>query len=171
MLIWCDHKTCLMWVFFLNSRTNILLVNIVECRNLATADRRRKRSDPYVKCYLLPERKNKQKTDVKKKTVCPVYNKCLKVRTTFVEFVHNISLQMFSVLLVLRKPQRIKYKSTGVVRVACRNIYTQYVSRSDPTTTGYMGLGWDEWALVSSQTKSLYTTACFGIHSYRYYLT
>nr|XP_039266699.1 synaptotagmin-like protein 4 isoform X1 [Styela clava] len=61
-----------------NYKTNILLVNIVECRNIAMADKRRKRSDPYVKAYLLPDKKNKQKTDVKKRTTDPKYNKCLK---------------------------------------------------------------------------------------------
>ncbi len=32
------------------------------------------KSDPYVKCYILPEKKKKFETRVIRKTLCPVFN-------------------------------------------------------------------------------------------------
>ncbi|XP_029106875.1 synaptotagmin-like protein 2 isoform X5 [Scleropages formosus] len=55
---------------------------VVQCRNLAIADIRKNRSDPYVKCYLFPDKAKlgKRKTSVKKKTVNPTYNEILRYR-------------------------------------------------------------------------------------------
>lgn len=57
-----------------------LHVFIKECHKLACGDASRQLSNPYVKCYLLPDksRQSKRKTSVKRHTVDPVYNETLK---------------------------------------------------------------------------------------------
>ena len=57
-----------------------LLVTVVGARGLAAADKGGS-SDPYVKTYLLPDKKKetKRKTKVVKKTLHPTFNETLKV--------------------------------------------------------------------------------------------
>ncbi|XP_029704771.1 synaptotagmin-like protein 2 isoform X3 [Takifugu rubripes] len=58
-------------------------VFVVDCRDLAVADVKKNRSDPYVKCYLLPDKSKlgKRKTAVKKKTSHPTFNEILRFKT------------------------------------------------------------------------------------------
>ncbi|KFM62120.1 Synaptotagmin-like protein 5, partial [Stegodyphus mimosarum] len=55
-------------------------VFVKQCRNLAAVDIRRNKSDPYVKCYLLPDktRSGKRKTKTKKNTLNPIFNELLR---------------------------------------------------------------------------------------------
>ncbi|NXX83830.1 SYTL4 protein, partial [Urocolius indicus] len=60
--------------------TQTLFIHVKECRQLAYGDEGRKRSNPYVKTYLLPDksRQGKRKTTIKRNTINPVYNELLK---------------------------------------------------------------------------------------------
>ncbi|XP_067896726.1 synaptotagmin-like protein 5 isoform X1 [Heterodontus francisci] len=61
-------------------KSGALNITVKECRNLAIADERKQRTDPYVKTYLLPDksRQSKRKTKLKSNTINPVYNETLK---------------------------------------------------------------------------------------------
>lgn len=63
-----------------DEHTQSLHVFIKECHGLAYGDTARQQSNPYVKCYLLPDksRQSKRKTSIKRHTVNPVYNETLK---------------------------------------------------------------------------------------------
>ncbi|XP_076969488.1 synaptotagmin-like protein 2 isoform X4 [Tamandua tetradactyla] len=59
-----------------------LHVFVAQCKDLAAADIKKQRSDPYVKTYLLPDKgkMGKRKTLVVKKTLNPVYNETLRYK-------------------------------------------------------------------------------------------
>lgn len=63
-----------------NPKTSNLEVTIRRCKDIAVADPKKNRSDPYVKCYLLPDksRTGKRKTHCKKNTLNPVFDEILK---------------------------------------------------------------------------------------------
>ncbi|KAK2848926.1 hypothetical protein Q5P01_008760 [Channa striata] len=63
-----------------DEHTQSLQVFIKECHELAYGDASRQLSNPYVKCYLLPDksRQSKRKTGIKRNTINPVYNETLK---------------------------------------------------------------------------------------------
>ncbi|BFZ23353.1 hypothetical protein BsWGS_26392 [Bradybaena similaris] len=70
-----------------NQRSSSLEVHVKQCRDLAPADVKRDRSDPYVKTYLLPDktRSSKRKTRIKKHTLNPVFDEILKYQISDVE--------------------------------------------------------------------------------------
>ncbi|XP_033620142.1 synaptotagmin-like protein 2 isoform X2 [Fukomys damarensis] len=59
-----------------------LHVFVAQCKDLAAADVKKQRSDPYVKTYLLPDKgkMGKKKTLVAKKTLNPVFNEILRYK-------------------------------------------------------------------------------------------
>ncbi|XP_071993902.1 synaptotagmin-like protein 5 isoform X2 [Engystomops pustulosus] len=61
-------------------KTGALNVLVKNCRNLAVADEKKNRTDPYVKAYLLPDksRQSKRKTKIKTNTTNPEFNEVLK---------------------------------------------------------------------------------------------
>ncbi|XP_039913024.1 synaptotagmin-like protein 5 isoform X3 [Hirundo rustica] len=61
-------------------KTGALNILVKSCRNLAIADERRQRTDPYVKAYLLPDksRQSKRKTKIKSDSTNPEFNETLK---------------------------------------------------------------------------------------------
>ncbi|XP_041107438.1 synaptotagmin-like protein 2 [Polyodon spathula] len=64
-----------------------LVILVEQCQDLAIANVKKQRTDPYVKTYLYPEksRLSKRKTSVKKNTVNPVYKEPLTYKMTKVE--------------------------------------------------------------------------------------
>ncbi|KAM8814084.1 synaptotagmin-like protein 2 isoform 1-T1 [Rhynchonycteris naso] len=59
-----------------------LHIFVAQCKDLAAADFKKQRSDPYVKTYLLPDKDKmgKKKTLIVKKTLNPVYNEILRYK-------------------------------------------------------------------------------------------
>ncbi|XP_057595077.1 synaptotagmin-like protein 3 [Hippopotamus amphibius kiboko] len=61
-------------------RTRSLEISIKACKNLAYGEEKKKKCNPYVKTYLLPDRSSqgKRKTGVQKNTVEPTFQETLK---------------------------------------------------------------------------------------------
>ncbi|XP_039074029.1 synaptotagmin-like protein 4 [Hyaena hyaena] len=61
-------------------QTQTLVIHVKECYQLAYADEAKKRSNPYVKTYLLPDksRQGKRKTSIKRDTINPLYDETLR---------------------------------------------------------------------------------------------
>ncbi|XP_072265102.1 synaptotagmin-like protein 3 isoform X2 [Pyxicephalus adspersus] len=61
-------------------KTSTLEISIKGCKNLTHGEEKKKKCNPYVKTYLLPDRSpaSKMKTSVKKNTVDPIFNESLK---------------------------------------------------------------------------------------------
>ncbi|XP_062042979.1 synaptotagmin-like protein 3 isoform X2 [Lepus europaeus] len=62
------------------SNTHSLEIHIKACKNLAYGDEKKKKCNPYVKTYLLPDRSSqgKRKTGVQKNTLHPTFQETLK---------------------------------------------------------------------------------------------
>ncbi|KAL8190398.1 UNVERIFIED_CONTAM: Synaptotagmin-like protein 5 [Gekko kuhli] len=63
-----------------NYKTGALNIVVKKCKNLAIADEKKQRTDPYVKAYLLPDksRQSKRKTKIKSNSINPEFNEILK---------------------------------------------------------------------------------------------
>ncbi|XP_063577057.1 tetraspanin-6 isoform X2 [Pongo abelii] len=61
-------------------QTQSLVIHVKDCHQLAYADEAKKRSNPYVKTYLLPDksRQGKRKTSIKRDTINPLYDETLR---------------------------------------------------------------------------------------------
>jgi synaptotagmin-1 len=64
--------------------SNKLAVTIVECTDLPAMDRNGK-SDPYIKLSILPERKPKMETKIKRNELNPIYNETFMFNIPFNE--------------------------------------------------------------------------------------
>nr|XP_056708339.1 synaptotagmin-like protein 3 [Euleptes europaea] len=66
-------------------KSSILEICIKACKNLAYGEERKKKCNPYVKTYLLPDKspQSKRKTSVKKNTVDPAFHETLKYKTEY----------------------------------------------------------------------------------------
>ncbi|KAM6354566.1 synaptotagmin-like protein 3 [Podargus strigoides] len=65
----------------------ILEICIKGCKNLAYGEEKKKKCNPYVKVYLLPDKSpwSKRKTAVKKSTVDPEFNETLKYKIKYLQ--------------------------------------------------------------------------------------
>ncbi|KAM4693545.1 synaptotagmin-like protein 3 [Discoglossus pictus] len=63
-----------------NFKTQTIEIAIKACKNLAYGEEKKKKCNPYVKTYLLPDKSthSKMKTSVKKNTVDPLFNETIK---------------------------------------------------------------------------------------------
>uniref|UniRef100_A0A8C3ILF6 Synaptotagmin like 5 n=1 Tax=Chrysemys picta bellii TaxID=8478 RepID=A0A8C3ILF6_CHRPI len=79
-------------------KTGALNILVKNCRNLAIADEKKQRTDPYVKAYLLPDksRQSKRKTKIKSNTTNPEFNETLKL-----EVAVDVGLQYKGELIVV----------------------------------------------------------------------
>ncbi|NXY23725.1 SYTL3 protein, partial [Atrichornis clamosus] len=68
-----------------NFRASILEICIRGCKNLAYGEEKKKKCNPYVKVYLLPDKspRSKRKTAVKKSTVDPDFDETLKYKIEY----------------------------------------------------------------------------------------
>nr|XP_020842367.1 synaptotagmin-like protein 3 isoform X3 [Phascolarctos cinereus] len=66
-------------------KASTLEICIKGCRNLAFGEEKKKKCNPYIKTYLLPDRGSqaKRKTSVKKNTVDPLFHETLKYRVEY----------------------------------------------------------------------------------------
>nr|XP_040571601.1 synaptotagmin 1-like isoform X2 [Lepeophtheirus salmonis] len=64
--------------------TSTLIVTMIQCKDLIAMDVGGS-SDPYVKIYLLPDRKRKQETRVHRKTLNPTFNEVFKFEISYGE--------------------------------------------------------------------------------------
>ena len=75
----------------------ILTVNIVKCEDLPAMDIGGL-SDPYVKLYLLPERKRKYETKVHRKTLNPIFNETFKFEVIAYDWHNFIAYEIYTSL-------------------------------------------------------------------------
>ncbi|XP_063287958.1 synaptotagmin-like protein 4 [Pelobates fuscus] len=63
-----------------DAKVQIFTIHVKECRNLAYGDDIKRRSNPYVKSYLLPDksRQGKRKTTIKRSTTNPLFDETLQ---------------------------------------------------------------------------------------------
>ena len=76
-----------------------LIVGILQAQDLPAMDMGGT-SDPYVKVYMLPDKKKKFETKVQRKNLCPVFNetfsfKVCPLRPFFSDYSHWILLKRF----------------------------------------------------------------------------
>ncbi|KAJ7342144.1 hypothetical protein JRQ81_009151 [Phrynocephalus forsythii] len=66
-------------------KVGILETCIKACKNLAYGEKAKKKCNPYVKTYLLPDKsaRSKRKTSVKKNTLDPLYQETLKYKIDY----------------------------------------------------------------------------------------
>ncbi|XP_054839748.1 synaptotagmin-like protein 3 isoform X2 [Eublepharis macularius] len=68
-----------------NFKSSMLEIFIKACKNLAYGEERKKKCNPYIKTYLLPDKspQSKRKTSIKKNTVDPTFHETLKYKIEY----------------------------------------------------------------------------------------
>ncbi|ETE73889.1 hypothetical protein L345_00270, partial [Ophiophagus hannah] len=86
-----------------NFKFGILEICISACKNLAYGKEEKKKCNPYVKTYLLPDKspQNKRKTSVKKNTLNPTFQEILKQANAITLNSHTLYELSGSILLVV----------------------------------------------------------------------
>ncbi|KAK7940203.1 hypothetical protein WMY93_003529 [Mugilogobius chulae] len=78
-----------------NFNENQLIVGILQAQDLAAMDMGGT-SDPYVKVYMLPDKKKKFETKVQRKNLCPVFNETFTFKIPYTELGgQTLVLQVF----------------------------------------------------------------------------
>ncbi|XP_068180954.1 synaptotagmin-like protein 4 isoform X2 [Antennarius striatus] len=109
-----------------DDQSQSLQIFIEECHDLACGDAARQTSNPYVKCYLLPDksRQSKRKTSAKRNTLNPVYKETLKYS------INRSKLFTRSVLISVWHHGRLSRNAfLGEVEIAldCRDLSSPFV--------------------------------------------
>uniref|UniRef100_A0A914V146 C2 domain-containing protein n=1 Tax=Plectus sambesii TaxID=2011161 RepID=A0A914V146_9BILA len=68
----------------------VLMVHVIRANHLPAKDRSGSSCDPYVKMYLLPERRNHCKTKINKKTLDPEFNEMFSFDVPFSSLAHRM---------------------------------------------------------------------------------
>lgn len=89
-----------------------LSVSVAQCKNLPPMDMTGK-SDPYVKCYILPEKKKKFETKVHRKTLNPIFNETFIFKNIEYNFFNEKTL----VLAIFDYDRFSKHDQIGEVRI------------------------------------------------------
>nr|XP_020441618.1 synaptotagmin-1-like [Monopterus albus] len=78
-----------------NFTENQLIVGILQAQDLAAMDMGGT-SDPYVKVYMLPDKKKKFETKVQRKNLCPIFNETFTFKIPYTELgAKTLVLQVF----------------------------------------------------------------------------
>ncbi|KAK3537668.1 hypothetical protein QTP70_017080 [Hemibagrus guttatus] len=93
-----------------------LVIMVEQCQDLAIANLRKQRTDPYVKTYLYPDKRSKRKTSIKKRTVNPVYVESLRYKVKREEL-HGKTLN----LSVWHNDSRGRNAFLGQVEISLKN--------------------------------------------------
>lgn len=75
-------------------------MGILQAQDLAAMDMGGT-SDPYVKVFLLPDKKKKYETKVQRKNLCPVFNETFIFKVPHARAVPSSSLSVFSLFSLL----------------------------------------------------------------------
>ncbi|XP_068596585.1 synaptotagmin-like protein 4 [Brachionichthys hirsutus] len=109
-----------------DQQSQSLQVFVEECHDLACGDTARQSSNPYVKCYLLPDksRQSKRKTSIKRNTLNPVYRETLKYS------INHSKLFTRSVLISVWHHGRLSrnaFLGEAEIALDCRDLNSPYV--------------------------------------------
>ncbi|XP_059414144.1 synaptotagmin Va isoform X1 [Carassius carassius] len=90
-----EHYGKLEYTLDYNFTDNQLIVGILQAQDLAAMDMGGT-SDPYVKVYMLPDKKKKFETKVQRKNLCPVFNETFMFKIPFNDLAgQTLVLQVF----------------------------------------------------------------------------
>lgn len=93
---WHGEKTTYVLQMEYDFQGNTLSVTVIQAEDLPALDMGGT-SDPYVKVYLLPDKKKKFETKVHRKTLNPVFNETFQFKVhIFIYYYHYLTLLVMS---------------------------------------------------------------------------